>query len=674
MADSAKKPKKARSEESRKRKRETDSERNRTRVPLGQAFSRWRELKSSTGCNSDAHLAFLLMDYYQHQKVTSTPSKGHKGPPKPLVSSIQESDRDRDEDFPVPDVQPFITETEEVDVLESRMTDYTLKSRMCSVFDCDSWRRKVQRFKLPQDPERRLEWVQFLFDVNGQRLKESSWTDITICCEHFTADCFVQQTPETATVQLKSSAVPSLCIKSEPDESEPPQTVSADEDHSTTTGVADIKEESEPTDETEESGDESEIDSDEDWKPVNERLLNKKLHNDESDEESEGDSDNNPPLPPKHSQLCTDCGMFFNKQKPHTCEHIIKPFSCNICGKRCVSEVALTSHSRIHDANYEHTCKYCHVTFKTKVDKRTHEQIHLSEGKPYKCPDCPETFATYKECRIHLEDHRGPRKLKCDFCGVEFVTPLSLQRHLTVHTGMKPFKCSVCQRGFKQASHLKSHMRLHTGERPYKCQHCDKCFNHNVSLKSHVQRYHSSNSGREQKTETINQRESDAADAESNGNKRGVDSGLDNAEEEQEMEEEEPKEKKNKRSTGRPIGRPKRYESDSVALDVQVEGQCSNRRTEKRQAQKVKKTQRGDEFSEDQPSDSDMSFDSAEEEEEETSKKAIKNTARSRNRSKTSNSDSDFDPEERKEKRSSSQNSGRGSGRRRGRPRKNLVV
>ena len=86
---------------------------------------------------------------------------------------------------------------------------------MCSVVGCDSWRRSAQRYKLPEDPERRLEWVQFLFEVNGQRLKESSWTDITICSEHFTEDCFLIRTGK---VQLKSSAVPSVCIKSEPDE------------------------------------------------------------------------------------------------------------------------------------------------------------------------------------------------------------------------------------------------------------------------------------------------------------------------------------------------------------------------------------------------------------------------------------------------------------------------
>ncbi len=63
-------------------------------------------------------------------------------------------------------------------------------------------------------------WVQFLLKANGQRLKESSWTDIAICSEHFTDDCFVSAAA-TGAVQLKSGAVPSLCHSSEPGEPEP---------------------------------------------------------------------------------------------------------------------------------------------------------------------------------------------------------------------------------------------------------------------------------------------------------------------------------------------------------------------------------------------------------------------------------------------------------------------
>ncbi|XP_039999219.1 transcriptional repressor CTCF-like isoform X4 [Xiphias gladius] len=656
---------------------------------------------------------------------------------------------------------------------------------MCSVVGCDSSRRRAQRFKLPEDPERRLEWVQFLAAVNKQRFKESSWTDITICSEHFALDCFVYLAP-TGEVQLTPGAVPSLCLQPEPGEpgsnAESPkcvervETVACQCDQPTTcdspsscfeesrltstaaqggpvprsvacsmdtsdtilsvygqmqpknqclqceyrnqwksqvnasvptaedqhltggTGgtpeatptddsgvpeiVAVIDEESDPMDETDESSDQGDMDSDEDWKPVKDLLPTKVLQK-ESDEETEDDEveeiDDYPPIAPKHSQLCTECGRFFNKRRPHTCEHKIKPYSCNICGKRCVSEIALNSHGRIHDENYEHRCKYCHITFKTKVDKTTHEQIHLTQGKPYKCPDCSETFATNKERKIHLEDHRGPKQLKCHICGIEFLWPLSLQRHLAVHTGVKPFKCSVCQRGFNQAGHLKSHMRLHTGERPYKCRHCDKRFNHNVSLKSHVQRYHTSSSGRERKKEKINERASDTGDAQGNGNKGGADSELDNVEEEQESEEEVEKEriyrpKKKRKSTGRPIGRPKNYASSNLVLAIQLEGPGSKTKTRKLRAQK--RTQCSHDESEDEPTDSDMTlntFDSAEEEGEK-SKKVVKNTEKSRRRPKSSDSDSDFDPEDRRKKRYSNQNSGKGSGKRRGRPRKNLVV
>ncbi|XP_044075056.1 uncharacterized protein LOC122886659 [Siniperca chuatsi] len=717
---------------------------------------------------------------------------------------------------------------------------------MCSVVGCDSWRRSAHRFKLPEDPERRLEWVQFLFEVNGQRLKESSCTDITICSEHFTDDCFENLTP-TGMVQLKPSVVPSLCIKPEPDEPlESPQYVepveatdfarqcddlntcnsptsysekskhtltgsstspvssgvsvsyspdvsnafasgsdqrqqkaknidlnrekaallqmkgklvvnescllqlfrrkcpscgcklqmekvtygaliilkqrclqceyryqwksqvnasvpTAEDQHLTggaaatpetqqqiptddnfsSTSFSEIvtfsDEESDPSDEGEE-GEEGGMSSDGEWNPTEDFMLAEELTK-ESEEESEDEGDEEEDLDSpgglKINELCTECGSFFNILKPHTCEHKIKPYSCNICGKRCVTETSLKTHNKIHDETYEHPCKYCHVTFKTRVDKLKHEQTHRDRKDPYKCPDCPETFATSKERSIHLANHRTQKEFKCGVCGIEFKDVHHLRRHSVVHTGLKPYKCSVCQRGFSQTSHLKSHMRLHTGERPFKCQHCDKSFNHNVSLKSHVQRYHKSSSGRERKKEKIKERESDTGDAEDNGNKKDTYSESDNVEEEQDTEEEVQKERtdmpkiKKKRSTGRPRGRPKRNAAGSLVLAGQKKDHRSN--IAKSKGQKLKKTGSSNEESEDKPSDSDMSFDSAEVEEEEEKETVRKSTGRSRGRPKN-DSDTDFDPEEEtKKKRYSSQSSGKRSGKRRGRPKKNVI-
>ncbi|GLD71379.1 zinc finger protein 90-like protein [Lates japonicus] len=692
---------------------------------------------------------------------------------------------------------------------------------MCSVLGCDSWRRSAQRFKLPEDPEQRLEWVQFVFEVNGQRLKESCWTDITICREHFSDDCFENLAP-TGAVQLKPNAAPSVCIKSEPEEPlESPQHVEPVEttevacqcdeldtcnsptscaeksnftlndadtpgyhqneqevkntdlnkektallqmtgkyevnescllelfrrkcpscgsklkmekvncgvliinqqcpqceyrhqwksqvnasvpaveevtpetpkamptdDNPSSAAFSEIvtfsDEESDPSDEGEE-GDEGGVSSDREWNPAEDSLLAEELtkeSEEETEDEGEEEEEFDSPGGLKINELCTECGSFFNILKPHTCEHKIKPYSCNICGKRCVTEISLKNHSKIHDETYEHPCKYCHVTFKTRVDKLKHEQIHQDSKDPYKCPDCPETFATSKERSIHLSNHRRPKEFKCGVCGIEFKDVHHLRRHSVVHTGLKPYKCSVCQRGFNQTSHLKSHMRLHTGERPYKCQHCDKSFNHNVSLKSHIQRYHTSASRCEQKRGKINEKASDAGDAEVSENKRGTDSEFENAEEEHDTQEEVQKErtdapKKKKRSTGRPRGRPKRNSVGDSGVSGQNEDRRSNGKTSKSKVQKLKKTGSNDEESEGEQSDSDVSFISEEEEEEEEDEKQPqrKSTGRSRRRPKNEN-DSDFEPEaETKKKRYSSKNSGKSLGRGRGRRRKNVVA
>lgn len=396
-------------------------------------------------------------------------------------------------------------------------------------------------------------------------------------------------------------------------------------------------EKSDPSDD-EEEGNRGGMSSDGDWNPTEELLVADELTK-ESEEETEDEGEEEDFESPgglEINELCTECGRFFLILKPHTCEHKIKPYSCNICGKRCVSEIALRNHSEIHDETYEHPCKYCYVTFKTRADKFRHELTHQDKKDPFKCPDCPKTFATSKERRSHLAKHRVSREFKCGVCGIDFKDIHRLRRHSVVHTGLKPYKCSVCQRGFNQTSHLKSHMRLHTGERPYKCQLCDMCFNHNVSLKSHVQRYHTSSSGLQQMDKRAN-------DAKRNKKKRDVNSEFDSVKVKQKVQRERSmKPKSKRRSTDRPRGI-------------------------KSKVQKLKKTGSGDEGSEDKQSGSDLSFDSTEEEEEEE-----KEEEETLGRRPNGDSDSDFDPEvEAKKKRCSSQKTVK---KRRERSKKGLVV
>uniref|UniRef100_A0A1A8P3L8 Uncharacterized protein n=1 Tax=Nothobranchius rachovii TaxID=451742 RepID=A0A1A8P3L8_9TELE len=606
---------------------------------------------------------------------------------------------------------------------------------MCSVGGCESWRRSAQRFRLPDDPEVREMWATFIAKANEHRCAESSWTEIAVCCEHFTGDCFDN---ETGSVRLKPGAVPSVCVDSGPetvgsfgsevhgDEIYQPKTrhdsapcseessqnvlgsdkslvhtgascstessecikdepwlnsdlikkkaallkekgkflvnekhllplfsrkcpscegklkmhkvtcgvavsfnqlclqcdyiyewknqadscASAAEDGHVTEiseteaedsgGVSDVPEIVAVLDKddyseaiSEEMGDPGEVDSDDDWIPENlnldevEEVFPVRMFRARPNESNKYiDYCDYLSLTPAHTQLCTDCGRFHDRRKPHTCEHKMKPYSCIICGKRCVTEVALNFHSRIHNESYEHPCKYCNAVFKLKADKSIHEQLHIGEEKPFKCPECPMAFAKSRERKIHLEDHRGKVDLKCRFCGLEFYRELSIKRHLLVHTGEKPFKCSVCQRCFNQASHLKSHMRMHTGERPYKCKHCDKQFNHNVSLKTHVQRFHTDLESKEEAQKEVQEENTDC--------------------EKEILQPNKPK----SRCTGRPVGRPKGLGSEKHGAENGAQGQRSNGGKRKYKWRRKKQLT---EDSEDELSESPASLDSEEE-------------------------------------------------------------
>lgn len=96
---------------------------------------------------------------------------------------------------------------------------------MCSVLGCYSSR--VPRFKLPEDPDMRLGWIQFFAKVNEQRFKQSSWRDISVCCEHFERNCF--ENPSHSPTTLKPNAV--LCFHSEEPEPSDRETLAVSQAH-----------------------------------------------------------------------------------------------------------------------------------------------------------------------------------------------------------------------------------------------------------------------------------------------------------------------------------------------------------------------------------------------------------------------------------------------------------
>ncbi|KAG5849749.1 hypothetical protein ANANG_G00075020 [Anguilla anguilla] len=76
-----------------------DRSRGKTRVNIGLAFGRWRELREIEGLRNDAELAALLLDSYESSLPNSTPSKTQKqkvhSTPAPALSSTDSLFPDR---------------------------------------------------------------------------------------------------------------------------------------------------------------------------------------------------------------------------------------------------------------------------------------------------------------------------------------------------------------------------------------------------------------------------------------------------------------------------------------------------------------------------------------------------------------------------------------------------
>ncbi|XP_065133775.1 uncharacterized protein [Paramisgurnus dabryanus] len=103
-----KKPRKRKSEaEKAATKQALDKARGQTRVNIGGAFERWRQLRELKGLKSDAEVAVFLLNSYEMDLSTSTPAKHRlmRPPPPPVSSIVAESLSDRDDDFSVAGVE-----------------------------------------------------------------------------------------------------------------------------------------------------------------------------------------------------------------------------------------------------------------------------------------------------------------------------------------------------------------------------------------------------------------------------------------------------------------------------------------------------------------------------------------------------------------------------------------
>uniref|UniRef100_A0A6P7H9P1 Zinc finger protein 271-like n=1 Tax=Diabrotica virgifera virgifera TaxID=50390 RepID=A0A6P7H9P1_DIAVI len=194
---------------------------------------------------------------------------------------------------------------------------------------------------------------------------------------------------------------------------------------------------------------------------------------------------------------CELCGKKFKKEYQMTHHHMvvhfgIRPYKCDLCPKICVRSDDLKKHRRVHNGDKPHKCTICPQEFVRKWGLRIHMLRHTGDKlRPYKCDLCPKICVRSDDLKKHRRVHNGDKPHKCTICPQEFVRKWGLRIHMLRHTGdkLRPYKCDLCPKICVRSDDLKKHRRVHNGDKPHKCTICPQEFVRKWGLRMHMLRH-----------------------------------------------------------------------------------------------------------------------------------------------------------------------------------------
>jgi uncharacterized Zn-finger protein len=141
------------------------------------------------------------------------------------------------------------------------------------------------------------------------------------------------------------------------------------------------------------------------------------------------------------------------------------------------------------EINDNSACAFCYKYFTDSAIRKYNERTEHTLGeKPFKCDNCPRSFASLVGLSHHqMEQSDSSKKYSCVICNKSFTAERTLKRHIkSVHgsKNKKELQCEECNKSFTRADNLTRHV-LEGHEQPsvninyarqfanpFKCDYC----------------------------------------------------------------------------------------------------------------------------------------------------------------------------------------------------------
>ena len=211
--------------------------------------------------------------------------------------------------------------------------------------------------------------------------------------------------------------------------------------------------------------------------------------------------------------ICSQCGAEF-KSDVALCRHKVEVHQkllkvCDICGKSCDSQKALTNHKRMHK---KVECDICHKVFAmNSITKHKSTCIRKPDDEPpeeFQCLVCKFSTDSQSCLSRHIrKEHHMPVTLQCPKCDYSTKSKRHLNRHINfVHLLVKE-KCDSCSKEFNSREVLERHKRnahqvksgagpilFHNLEAPkadtwYPCNQCDYKSRRKIDTERHKKKH-----------------------------------------------------------------------------------------------------------------------------------------------------------------------------------------